>query len=206
MRLVFAISVLALSGVAGVAHAEQRALSGFTHVAASAGTDVEVTVGGGFSVEVTGRDADRVVTRVSGNRLIVEPVRGNWLQRGPRDARVRVTMPRVEGLSASSGADLVATGVNGGAVALDSSSGADLRVSGRCDSFAADASSGADIHAAELRCVNGSVDVSSGANVRVYASGRLDVEASSGGGVVSSGEAGIGTISLSSGGSHRRAT
>ncbi|PZO52695.1 MAG: hypothetical protein DCF16_08920 [Alphaproteobacteria bacterium] len=206
MKAILAISAMALAGAAGVAHAEQRALSGFTQVAASAGTDVEVSVGGAFSVEVTGRDADRVVTRVSGNRLIIEPVRGNWFQRGPRDALVRVSMPRVEGLSASSGADIVATGVNGGAIALDSSSGADLRVSGRCDSFTADASSGADIHASELRCVNGSVDVSSGADVRINASGRLDVEASSGGGVVSYGDAGLGTISLSSGGSHRRAS
>jgi hypothetical protein len=198
-------AVVAVSAVAGVAHAEQRNLSGFTHVAATAGTDVEVRVGQAFSVNVTGRDADRIVTRVSGDRLIVEPVRGNWFQRGPRDARVSVTMPRVAGLSASSGADLVASGLNGGTVELDSSSGADLRVSGTCASFTADASSGSDIHAAELRCENGSVDVSSGADVRVYASGRLNVDASSGGGVVAHGNPGIGEVSLSSGGSLRRA-
>lgn len=207
MTLKIALSVLALASVASLAYAEQRqGLTGFTHVSASAGTDVEVAVGGSFSVEVTGRDAHRIVTRVSGNRLIVEPVRGNWFQRGPRDARVRVTMPRVEGLSASSGADLVATGVNGGNLVLDSSSGSDLRVSGRCDSFTADASSGADIHAADLRCVSGSVDVSSGADAQVYASGRLDVDASSGGGVVAHGDPSIGNIDLSSGGSLRRAS
>ncbi len=202
MRLFLAASALVLA-TAGIAHADVRNLSGFTQVSANAGTDVEVTVGGAFRVEVTGRDADRIVTRISGDTLVVEPVRGfSW--RG-RQANIRVTMPRVEGLSSSSGADLVATGVNGGAISLDASSGADLRVSGACSTFTADASSGADIHAQNLRCENGSVDVSSGADARVYASGRLNVDASSGGGVVAYGNPGIGNIDLSSGGSLRRA-
>jgi hypothetical protein len=203
MRLTTALAAMVLAS-AGAAHAETRPLSGFTKVEAQAGTDVEVTVGGGFSVDVTGRDAQRIVTRVAGDTLIVEPARG-WSWRGPRDANVRVTMPRVDGLSASSGADLTATGVNGGAIELESSSGADLRVSGSCASFTADASSGSDIDAENLRCENGSVDVSSGADVRVYASGRLDVDASSGGGVRAYGNPGLGDIDLSSGGSFRRA-
>lgn len=202
MRLILAASALALA-TAGVAHAETRNLSGFTKVEANAGTDVQVTVGGAFSVEVTGRDANRIVTRVQGDTLVVEPTR-DWSWRG-RQANVRVTLPRVNGLSASSGADLVATGVNGGAVDLDSSSGADLRVSGSCASFTAQASSGSDIDARNLRCETGSVDVSSGADAHVFASGRLDVDASSGGGVVAHGNPGIGNINLSSGGSLRRA-
>lgn len=203
MRLVLAGCVLAAASV-GTAFAEPRANSGFTRVDASAGNDVEVTVGSRFSVDVSGPGADRVVTRVSGQTLVVERRRGfHW---GPtRRALVRVTMPRVEGLSASSGADLTATGVSADHIALDSSSGADLRVSGRCGSFTADASSGADIHAQDLHCENGSVDVSSGADARVYASGRLNVDASSGGGVVAYGNPGIGNIDLSSGGSLRRA-
>lgn len=202
MRLFLAASALVLTA-AGVAQAETRDLSGFTKVEANAGTDVQVTVGGAFRVEVTGRDADRIVTRVVGDRLIVEPQRGfSW--RG-RQANVHVTMPRTDGLSASSGADLIATGVNADQINLDSSSGADLRVSGTCRSFNADASSGADIDARNLQCQDGSVDVSSGADARVYATGRLNVDASSGGGVLAYGNPGIGNIDLSSGGSLRRA-
>ena len=183
MRLILAASAGLVLATAGVAHAEVRNLAGFTKVDANAGTDVQVTVGGAFRVEVTGRDAARIITRVQGDTLIVEPVRGfSW--RG-RQANIRVTMPRVVGLSASSGAD--------------------LQVSGTCASFTADASSGADIDARQLHCENGSVDVSSGADARVFASGRLDVGASSGGGVVAYGNPGIGNIDLSSGGSLRRA-
>ena len=205
MKRLLATAVAAAALAASVASAEQRALSGFTRVAASAGTNVEVVAGPAFSVEVTGRDAERIVTRVSGDLLIVEPRRSlSW--RGPRDARVRVTMPRIEGLSAASGADVRASGVDSATIALASSSGADLRVSGRCGAFTADASSGSDIRADELRCESGRVDVSSGADVRVYASGRLDVDASSGGGVVAYGDPGLGDIDLSSGGSVRRAS
>lgn len=203
MRILAPLAICA--ALASPAMAEQRALSGFTGVSANAGTDVEVVVGPNFSVDVTGRDADRVATRISGSTLVVEPVRTMWFQRGPRDAHVRVTMPHVSALEASSGADLRASGLNGGDVSLDSSSGADLYASGACASFTADASSGADIHAQELRCENGSVDVSSGADARVYASGRLNVDASSGGGVIAYGNPGIGNIDLSSGGSLRRA-
>ena len=202
MRLILAASALVLA-TAGAANAETRNLTGFTKVEANAGTDVEVTVGAAFSVEATGRDANRIVTRVQGDTLVVEPTR-DWSWRG-RQANVRVTLPRVNGLSASSGADLVATGLNGGAVDLDSSSGADLRVTGTCASFTAQASSGSDIDARNLRCETGSVDVSSGADARIFASGRLDVDASSGGGVVAYGNPGIGNINLSSGGSLRRA-
>lgn len=202
MRLILAGCALAM--VASPAFAELRDHSGFTQVDASAGTDVTVTVGPNYSVDVNGPGADDVVTRVRGGTLVVERPPGfhwgSW-----RDADIRVTMPRVEGLSASSGAELVATGVNGGDVALDSSSGADLRVSGTCANFSADVSSGAEIHAQDLRCENGSVDASSGADARVYASGRLNVEASSGGGVVAYGDPGIGDVDLSSGGSLRRA-
>lgn len=203
MKLFLATSAVALLA-AGAAYAAPRDVSNFTSVEARAGTDVEVVIGSAFSVDVTGHDAERIITRVSNGTLIVEPQRGvAWRNR--RDAQVRVTMPRAEGLSASSGADLVASGVNGGAINLSSSSGADLRVSGVCTSFAADASSGADLHASELHCETGNVDVSSGADARVFATGALNVDASSGGGVLAYGGASVGNIQLSSGGSFRRA-
>lgn len=201
MRILLATAAIAL--LASPATAETRALSGFTKISASAGTRVEVAFSQNFLVNVEGRDAARVVTRVSNGTLVVEPVRG-WSWRGPRNAVVRVTMPTVEAFSASSGAHIEAAGVPGGALSLDASSGAALDVAGACSTFNADASSGADIDAEALRCEAGSVSVSSGASAHVYATGRLDVDASSGGDVVAFGNPGIGDISLSSGGSLRR--
>lgn len=206
MKSPFIALFAALIASAGLAHAEQRPLSGFDRISASAGTRVEVAVGRAFSVEVTGRDAERIVTRVSNGALIVEPVREWWPWRGRREALVRVTMPSVSGLDASSGARVTAAGVAGGPIALEASSGANLDVSGTCSTFTVDASSGAEIDASALQCDNGSVDVSSGARAHVFATGVLDVDASSGGDVIASGNPGIGSIDLSSGGSLRRAS
>lgn len=200
MRLILATSILAVLA-ATPAQAAPRDVTGFTSVEARAGTDVEVTVGAAFSVDVSGPDAERIITRIDDGKLIVEPVRGTSWRR--RNAEVRVTMPRVDALASSSGADLVARGVNGGAISLSASSGADLRVSGTCSTFNADASSGADLHAAELRCESGNVSASSGADARVYATAALNVDASSGGGVQAFGGADIRNIDLSSGGSFR---
>ncbi len=193
--------VMALTGAAS---AETRPLSGFTSVSASAGTQVEVATGENFAVEVTGRDADRVTTRVVGTELRVGRQSG-WTWGRGNDAVVHVTMPRVEGLEASSGAQLRAANVRADRLTLDSSSGGGLTVAGACREFAADASSGSRLNAASMQCERGSVDASSGARADVNATGALNVDASSGGDVYASGGAQISNVSLSSGGNlHRR--
>lgn len=203
MRLILAGCAL-VAVMAGTAAAEPRNASGFTRVHASAATNVEVTVGQGFSVDVSGPGADRVITRVSGQTLIVERPRGFHFGPAPR-ALVRVSMPRADGLEASSAAELTATGVNGGNLALGASSAGTLRVSGRCATFEADSSSGGDLRAQDLHCENGNVEASSGGGARVFASGRLNVDASSGGHVIAYGNSNIGNVDLSSGGTLRRA-
>lgn len=203
MRIMLATAALCLA--AGTAAADTRPLANFDKVSASAGTQVEITIGPSFQVSVEGRDAARIVTRVAGDTLVVEPERSvGFRWRGRREALVRVSMPLVEGLDASSGAHIQAAGLAGGAVSLEASSGAAIDVAGACASFSAEASSGANIDAGALRCERGSVSASSGASAHVYATGRLDVDASSGGDVVAFGDPGIGDISLSSGGSLRR--
>jgi hypothetical protein len=198
-----ALLTLALATPVAPAAAETRDLSGFTRVSASAGFDVDVAVGGGFQVDVTGPGANRVVTRVDGGTLIVEPTPGiHWGRRPP--VRISVSMPRVDGLSSSSGADLTARGVNTESISLRASSGSDLNVEGTCGAVDADVSSGADIDARNLRCQRGSAEASSGADVYVNVSGELDVRASSGADVHVSGGASIGDVSLSSGGSLNR--
>lgn len=199
------VSAVLFAAFAGAAHAEERSLSGFTRVAASAGTHVEVAVGPNFRVEVTGADPARVITRVSGDTLVVSPQRGNWRGR-IRNTRVRVTMPAIEGLDVSSGAQISASGLNSPRVTLEASSGARLTASGVCGAFRADVSSGADIFAQTLRCEAGSAGASSGARVRIHASERLDVRASSGGSIIGHGDPRLGDVSLSSGGSFRRAS
>ncbi len=198
-----AILALAAAGVATAAQAEPRPLSGFTRVSAESGIEVQIAVGPNFSVDVSGRDADRIATRVSGGVLHIEPQsRLGW---GRREALVRISMPRIEGLEASSGARVRAQGLNGADVIMQASSGAQLSAAGRCGVIGADASSGANLDASALACEAGTVEASSGARTSVNVDGRLNVEASSGGNVYVSGTPEMGDISLSSGGAlHRR--
>jgi hypothetical protein len=113
-------------------------------------------------------------------------------------------MPSLAAIDASSGAEVNASGITAGDMALEASSGADLAIVGACRSLSASVSSGARINARELSCESGSVDASSGADAAVTVSGVLNVDASSGASVVASGDPHIGDISLSSGGSLRR--
>jgi hypothetical protein len=202
MKRLIVPAILALA-MATPAAAEVRNLSGFTKVDASAGVDVTVSVGPSFRVEVTGPGADRIQSSVQGDTLHVRPTPGfHWGRRPSSD--IRITMPSISGLSASSGADLEATGLSGGDVSLDSSSGADLEASGTCRAVNASASSGADIDARRLVCESGSADVSSGADIIVHVTGTLNIDASSGGDVTAVGDPRLGDISLSSGGSLHR--
>ena len=198
------ISAAFILAASSAAQAETRSLTGFDRISASGGTHVEVSIGPSFSVEVEGRDAAQIVTRVASGRLIVEPVRGGWRIRGRRQALVRVTMPSLDALDASSGAEISARGVAADDLALEASSGAGLNVAGACRALAAGASSGARISARDLHCETGSVEASSGADAAISVSGVLNVDASSGASVVASGDPHIGDISLSSGASLRR--
>lgn len=190
---------------AGPAAAEVRQMPEFAAISVSSGVPIEVTVGAPFRVEVAGQDAERVQTRVANGVLMVGRQSQGW-RWGRHDALVRVSMPSVTALDASSGSRMTASGVSGGDVSLEASSGARLIAAGTCGRLKAEASSGARLDAAGLHCAAGAADASSGARAIVHVSGRLDVEASSGGDVVAGGGAEIGAISLSSGGSLRRAS
>ncbi len=108
MNRIVAPALLALA-LAVPAAAETRNLSGFSAVNASDRMTVEVAVGERYSVEVTGSDADRVRTRLDGNTLRITDARRPWWGGGHRlDARVRVTAPAINRVSASRGAELVA--------------------------------------------------------------------------------------------------
>lgn len=202
MRVLLTATAL-VCALAASAAAETRSLSGFTSVSASAGIDVDVAVGA-FRVDVTGPDAEYIVTRVVGGELQIER-RSHWgWGNSHRNARVHVTMPRVVGLEASSGAHITAAALQADDISLEASSGADLTVAGACRSVNADSSSGAHVNAAALHCQSGSVDASSGSRSDVNVSGALNVDASSGGDVYANSGAQIGNVSLSSGGSLHR--
>ena len=197
MKLVATVALAAALFAAGPALAETRTieLPPFTAVSIASGINATITVGGTQSVEAEAPTADIL------NELKIRVVNGRleaWVDWSifdlfdfarDRQLYLRIAVPSVTALEASSGADVTATGVTGDTLSFEVSSGADLTASavtgadyrlevssgahltidGTCTKASIDISSGADIEASKLLCAEVDVDSSSGANAAVFA-------------------------------------
>lgn len=201
-QLVSALCALALSVTAQAATRSYDTAS-FEKVSVAAGIDVDITLGGSRSVEAETRagDFDDLRIAVKGDELRIDrPARSwFWFGRRPRYS-VRVVMPalraveassgssvsvkgRVAGdlaLQASSGSEVEVAEVGGGNVEARSSSGSDIQVVGSCLSLDASTSSGSDLDAGRLLCERVAVQASSGSDAVVAAKRGLTAKASSG--------------------------
>ncbi len=201
---VYALSagVVALSGAA-IASEKSYSETGFTRIAAAAGVDVVIEVGDDFAIvaETEEGDFDHLVVQLSGDTLKVKvdrKKRRRWKRE--HEFVVRISLPSLVGLDVSSGADVVAKGIDSDMFELEVSSGADADVSGRCGEAEIDVSSGADAHARGLECRIVRAEASSGSDAIVFASEEVEADASSGGDVTVYGGPRIVDIDTSSGG------
>ena len=181
---------------------EDREVSNFTEVKGSAGLDVYLTEGSENKVVV---EADEnlqalIETEVIDGKLRIGVVTGRNIGRAS-SKKVHVTYTQLEGIYASSGADVIGNSVidaptlrldsssgadlevevEAGEVIADCSSGADLKIRGRADKLEADASSGSDIKAQQLVVKTCYAEASSGADITVNVKENLTGKASSGG-------------------------
>lgn len=181
MRSILITSVAWMAFV-GVANAELRNVSNFTGVSAADRIRVEVNVGEQYGVEVTGSEADKVTTRVDDGTLVVRRThRPFWGGTPAIDATVRITMPAVDNLASSRGAELSASNVNAETMSLAATMGGELRVSGACGTLDAAVSMGGLIRAQDLQCRDADISASMGGDARVFASSSFDASASMGG-------------------------
>ena len=189
---------------------DKRAVeSDFTVVSASEGIDVYVTQGSDFEITV---EADENVIDLIGTDIREGKLKVHAIQNiGRATKKVYVTLPEVDGLYASSGADLVSQGViesskiklsassgsdlnvelEADEVDADTSSGADIRVAGSANLLYADASSGSDIRAKNFLVKECHASASSGADISVNVSEQLTADASSGADISYTGEADV---------------
>lgn len=174
----------------------------FDKVSVAAGVRVEIAQGATRNVvaDTSADDFDdlRIVVK-SGELRIDRPA--SWFRFGRRtDYTVRVTMPLLRGMEASSGSNVNVKGgfagdfevstssgshveiaqLKGGNVQARSSSGSALEVTGSCQSLDVEISSGSNINAGKLMCESATVDASSGSAAKVAAARNLTASASSG--------------------------
>lgn len=170
----------------------------FTQITASEGIDVFVTQGPDFKIVV---EADRNIIELIGTDIRDGSLKIHALENiGRATKKVYVSLPVVESLESSSGADLIVQNVleadhlelkasSGSDLRVEvvanlinarSSSGADLKISGRTDTLEAHSSSGSDLEARELEVRTCYAHASSGSDISVNVTDSLVAEASSG--------------------------
>ncbi len=198
---------------------EDREISGFNSISASAG----------LNVYLTQSDEEQVVVEADENLMeyIITDVRGHELTCGvdgnihrSTKLNIYVSHKGLNNISVSSGADIKTEnilrsnnlGINASSgadadlkveavsVKCQASSGADIKLEGQCEHISANSSSGADIKAGGLSCKSAEAVASSAGDIRISVSERINANASSGGDVVFHGSPKTINIDESSGG------
>lgn len=198
-------------------------VAAFDKVSVAAGVEVDITQGATRSVvaDTSADNFDDLRIVVKDGELHIGRPASNWLRfwRQP-NYTVRVVMPVLRSVDASSGSNVEVKGafagdfavstssgsrleiarLKGGKVRARSSSGSTLEVAGSCQSLDADTSSGSNINADALTCESVTVEASSGSGAKVAATKGLTASASSGANVRVNGAPTVVKISNSSGG------
>ncbi len=194
------INLAGISGNRNVTKENRKVNNNFTKIKASNGLDVYVTQGKKASVTV---EADENLQEIILTEVIngVLKIHTDKNIRRAKSKKIIVIVPSLEGITATSGADVVsentikssifeANASSGANLKLDlavtdvsssSSSGADIRLSGTAESYNASASSGSSTKAYNLIAKEVTVRASSGANIDVHATEKIDAKATSGG-------------------------
>lgn len=175
--------VLAVSGLGGVAHAEQRSFSPpwLESLEASGGIRIDGGVGPTSSAVLEGseRALSRVtVTQTATGLKVVRRCIGGCRNDG--DVTLRVTAPSLTNIRLAQGVEARIVVDNPAALAVDAMQGVQLTLVGRCGALNINGRMGADIEAKGLECREATVNGAMGADISVFASERASVEATMG--------------------------
>lgn len=153
-------------------------LAGFDRIEVAGVFEIEVVVGGDFSVTVSGaeEEMERLDATVENGvlKLDQEEVRFGkrlWRNQGMSAA---ITLPSLNGFDLAGVADGEVTGVDAEEFELDLAGVGDLVLSGRCGRLDAQVSGVGDLDAKSLECREVDIDVSGVGSASVYASEAAD--------------------------------
>ena len=147
-------------------------LSGFSKVKLSTSSDINISVGSGYSIEIIG-DQERInntILEVKGSTLHVKHKRGHYNYDRDQDMIVYVTMPDIEEMQINGPGDGEITGVDNSKLVLSINGSGDLMVSGKTEKLDIDINGSGDI----------SMDEVDGKNVEISINGSGDVQLGSG--------------------------
>ncbi|HUQ08124.1 MAG TPA: head GIN domain-containing protein [Kofleriaceae bacterium] len=161
----------------GKARTEQRTVPAFDALSLSGAMEVEVTVGGTQSIELSGDENVLPVirTRVVKGALVVDSKEG-YSAKAP--LRLRITTPRLASLSSSGASSGTVKGVAGKRFTVDLSGASAFELSGAVDTFAVELSGSGAIQARTLKAPTVSASVSGAGHVELTATSTLSASVS----------------------------
>lgn len=174
---------------------QNRDLDGFTKVGVSSGIDLYLTQGSSFQVQIITDEniQDNIVTQVNGNRLTLK-VEGSI---SPSKLEARVTLPSLEGITASGGSDVfgqnefriddlelsmsggsdLELSVRGKTLHMNLSGGSDAKLVGQVGNIEANTSGGSDLRANKLIAERIEISCSGGSDAWIHATQSVDIRA-----------------------------
>jgi|HigsolmetaAR202D_1030399.scaffolds.fasta_scaffold00024_3 hypothetical protein len=186
---------------------EQREVGNFTAISLEGSARLEVEVGSGPAIEISGREraVRSLETDVSGDTLRIRTDhRGGWVLAGGRSRLVvRVSVPKLNELEVSGGNEVRLSGFDGGSTVITIEGAGHLRATGRLDSLVVRMSGAGHADLRELIAAEAKVTVDGVGSVNVHATESLDATMNGVGAILYSGSPrrvntsmnGIGTIS-----------
>lgn len=143
-------------------------LDGFTKVSLNTSSNINVTVGEDFSIEMIG-DEERIentVLEVKGDTLRIKHKKGRFNYERNQDMHINVTMPAMSGMHINGSGDAEVTGVESAALELGINGSGDMDVDGKAEAL-------------DIR-INGSGDINmetvAGKDVEIEINGSGNVE------------------------------
>lgn len=142
-------------------------LNGFTKVRLSTSSDINITIGDGYSIEMVG-DEERIentILTVRADTLHVKHKRGRHNYDNDQEMVINVVMPDIESMQINGSGDANIEGVNNAELELDINGSGDMYVAGKTEKLDISINGSGDIEMEEVAgndvqiSINGSGDV-----------------------------------------------
>lgn len=160
--------------------------TGFEKIEISGVFELDVRVGGDFSIELSGREREmeRVEVKMKGETLVLgSKKRSGWGNNNKKAVKARITMPKLTNIDVSGVVDGYVQDIDSEKFEVDLSGVGDLDLNGKCGALEANVSGVGDLDAKSLRCEIVEIRLSGVGDADVYASDAVDAKVSGVGGI-----------------------
>ncbi|OFX04285.1 MAG: hypothetical protein A3E78_01140 [Alphaproteobacteria bacterium RIFCSPHIGHO2_12_FULL_63_12] len=181
--LLAALVASATPAIAKDAVTRTFALQDFSAIEISGAYELNVKVGGDYSVAITGRESDlaRAEASVRGGALVLDTTKRLHRDKdhdGRDSLSATVTMPALDALKVSGVVDADISGVDAGAFEVNLSGVGEVNIAGRCQRFEARVSGVGELNAKPLECADVDIVLSGMGEASIYARDSAKAEVS----------------------------